>query len=267
MANPNRPNDDEIIPAQWGQLVADRVVRRYRSRDERDVDMAGILDRAGQLVVIHPTGQAPWLEFHDGYEWRRVAAGPLIGGDTDGIYEEVVRNGWSLSQTPKWLVGGMRAGMGFGTTRALIVPIPGLYRVVGSVGHFWRGGNPGLDYSSILVYRVHPIEGEDFNYNDAGRRLLEINGSNPDRTWVYKTSVFAGVVACNEGDGLMPVLNCNPTDHYSIPVNAVGGTTNGFSFCAYFIGDLPPGLVPPTPPRTSEDPGTLPAPEAETLPT
>jgi hypothetical protein len=248
MPNPNRPNDDEVIPAVWGQLTADRVVRRYRSREERDVDIAGILDRAGQLIVIQPTGQAPWLEFHDGYDWRRVAAGPLIGGDLAINAEGLVANNWSFSMSTRWLVGGMETVTGFGTARGLRVPYPGIYRVCGYVALF--GQNNG--YCSVRVSRVSPNYGGG-DVNDPARRALALEGSNPDRAHWWRTSVYAGVVACNANEGILPHLDCDP---------AFTMASERGSFAAYFVGDLPPGVVVPPPPAFAED-----EPEPETLPT
>jgi hypothetical protein len=255
MPNPNRPNDGEVIPAIWGQLTADRVVRRYRSREERDVDTAGLPDRAGQLIVVQPTGQAPWLEFHDGNDWRRIAAGPLIGGDLSPVIPEInMPNGVSISMQERWLVGGMELVTGYGTARGLRVPYPGIYRVCGYIGFF--GNHNG--YCSVRVSRVSRNMGGDA-VNDPARRALALEGSNPDRSWPWRSSVFAGVVPCNEGDGIMPHLDCDP----GLPMNSERG-----SFAAYFIGDLPPGVVVPPPPALGDDPVHLPErePEPETLP-
>jgi hypothetical protein len=57
--NPVRPASGQIIASDWGDSVADMVVRRYANAGARDADLAGktSADLLGQIVVLTGTGE------------------------------------------------------------------------------------------------------------------------------------------------------------------------------------------------------------------
>jgi hypothetical protein len=81
--NPTRPVAGDPIAEDWGQGVADRVIRRYPSEADRDLDLAGFApaELAGQMVAICPAGAAAYLTLHDGASWTVPAGG---GGGPPG---------------------------------------------------------------------------------------------------------------------------------------------------------------------------------------
>lgn len=82
MPNPARPQFGDVIDETWGRLSADRIVRRYATPIERDLDLIGFTgaDLAGQFVVIVPGGGVkPYLQGHDGLSWQTIIpAHPLL---------------------------------------------------------------------------------------------------------------------------------------------------------------------------------------------
>lgn len=261
MPNPNRPNDGETIAGEWGQLTADRVVRRYRSRADRDVDMAGVGDVTGQLVVIAPVGVFPWFEQHDGSGWRRVQGGPLIGGELACPFPFLPpSDGFTVPQVVNWLSGGMVAfgsdDWNFvGDRRLLVVPQPGFYRVAGSLVCY----NHGLtaQWLNANISRVLPINDAGYLNNPLMRRTGAMGG-NPNVVYIWMVSAFSALVACNAGDGLTLTPQYGP-----VP----GMTVETSSFSATFEADLPPGYVVPPLPLPTGPPTAMPPPTApEQLP-
>jgi hypothetical protein len=85
MANPSRPQFKDVIDQTWGQLVADRIIRRYASVAERDADLAGVVDLDGQMVVMTPgAGEPAYLLQRIGGVWRTVPD-PFIQRGEAGI--------------------------------------------------------------------------------------------------------------------------------------------------------------------------------------
>jgi hypothetical protein len=78
MQNPARPSFGDVIDEGWGDLTADRVVRRYATTAERDLDLTGIdpADLAGQVVTITAPGGYPYEQVHDGTRWWDMGYGP-----------------------------------------------------------------------------------------------------------------------------------------------------------------------------------------------
>ena len=242
--NPNRPNTGEAVTAEWGQLTADRVVRRYRSRDERDVDMAGVGDLVGQLVVLAPPGAVPWFEQHDGTGWRRTQGGPIIGGalwSPRGLSVVPPSDGSTFGQQVSWVSGGVEAfgsdGWDFpGDRRLLVVPLPGFYRVAG----FMKGFNHGFvaNYWFAEVHRMFP------NYdaawlNNPANRLTAAIGGNPLITWEWLVSDFSALIPCYAGDAITVVPR----------FNLAGSSVEDCLLSVTFEGDLPPGSTFPAVPR------------------
>jgi hypothetical protein len=242
--NPNRPNDGETIAGEWGQLTADRVIRRYRSRADRDVDMAGVGDVTGQLVVIAPVGAVPWFEQHDGSGWRRVQGGPIIGGALQsprGLHVIPPSDGSTWGQQVAWLSGGMEAfgsdSWDFvGDRRLLVCPLPGFYRI----GGFLKGFNHDMvaNWWYAQVARIFPTMDAAF-LNNPANRLSVIDGGNPNMAWIWLVSDFGVLVRCNAGDGLTLVSRLD-----------VPGTGHDDAlFTVTYEGDFLPGQEPAPVPR------------------
>jgi hypothetical protein len=236
--NPNRPNTGEPIPAEWGQLVADRVIRRYRSREERDVDMAGVGDLTGQLLVIAPPGVPPWFEQHDGEGWRRTTGGPLIGGalmSPPGTSVLPPADGSTWGQVVQFTSGGVEAfgsdSWDFpGDRRILIVPLTGFYRIAGYLKGYNHGYSANWWFSEIS--RVFPSYDAAWINNPANRVTVNAGG-NPNMAWVWLVSDFSALVPCNAGDGLT----------HTARFDVVGASNEEAIFSITYEGDLPPGYV------------------------
>jgi len=106
MPNPSRPQFRGVIDETWGQLVADRVVRRYASAAERDADLAGLPDLEGQLVAMVPGGGvAPFLVVRSRGAWVQAAPDMQIGfaqqsTDVNGFITVAFPRAWGPGSSP-----------------------------------------------------------------------------------------------------------------------------------------------------------------------
>lgn len=99
MPNPSRPVYKDVIDDQWGQLVADRVIRRYASTAERDADMSGILDLAGQVCAITVAPGSTLLYQHDGVAWAPLGgrfARVICDGSSNVVVAQVPPSAMSV---------------------------------------------------------------------------------------------------------------------------------------------------------------------------